>query len=334
MRRRDFFRAGALAGIGCFFAGAAGARTTQDGDRDPASKLERTKGPIAISTWKHGLPANTAACRIMSVSGSALDAAMRGVMITEDDPNISSVGYGGNPNADGVMQLDAAIMDGRNLEAGSVAGLEKIKHPIAVARKVMEQTPHVMLVGDGARRFAVANGFEEEDILSPEAKKRWEDWKKRPRRNRRSSGDHDTIGMVTMDRAGNLAAACTTSGWSFKTPGRVGDSPLIGQGLYCDNKIGGVTATGDGEEVIKVCGSYQVLEFMRQGVEPEEAIRRVLQRILDRDPPRKPSVAFVALRIDGKVGYASMKPGFHAVVSRGRNHEVIEAPSLLKKENK
>lgn len=331
MRRRDFFRAGALAGIGCLFSGAAGARPSQD---TGAGKLERAEGPLAIATWKHGLPAASAACKIMMVSGSALDGAMRGVMITEADPKVSSVGYGGSPNADGVMQLDAAIMDGRNLECGSVAGIERIKHPIAVARKVMEETPHVMLVGDGARKFAVSKGFKEEDILSPQAKERWEKWRKNGKDKRRASGDHDTIGMVTMDRAGNVAAACTTSGWSFKIPGRVGDSPLIGHGLYCDNEVGGVSATGDGEEVIKVCGSYQVLEFMRQGVEPEEAIRRVLKRILDRDPARKPSVAFVALRIDGTFGYASTKPNFKAAVGTGTTAELFDAPSLLAKEPK
>jgi isoaspartyl peptidase/L-asparaginase-like protein (Ntn-hydrolase superfamily) len=218
-------------------------------------------------------------------------------------------------------------MDGRTLEAGSVAGIRDIKHPVAVARKVMENTPHVMLVGDGARNFALQHGFEPEDLLTDSARGRWEKYKAE---NEPPPGDnHDTIGMVALRPDGRMAAACTTSGLAWKLPGRVGDSPLIGHGLYCDEQAGGAAATGVGEEVIRVCGSYQIVEFMRQGLDPNVAVRRVLQRILRRTGAEKThDVAFVALRADGKVGFGSTLPGFQATVSRHGRHEVLDAPSL------
>ena len=318
MRRRDFLRAGALV----WAATAIG----RSGRAQPST--EPVGGPIAISTWDFGRRANRMAHGMLAAGKSVVDAAERGVMVIEGDPKITSVGYGGLPNAEGVVQLDAAIMDGQTLEAGSVAGLQEIMHPVAVARKVMDETVHVMLVGEGARAFALQHGFRKQDLLTPEAKRAWE--KRRAQLSEMVPEGHDTCGIVTMDADGRMAAACTTSGAAWKLPGRVGDSPLIGHGLYCDTRAGGAVATGAGEEVIKVCGSYQVVEFMRQGVAPDEAVRRVLQRILRRDPVNNNrQVGLLALRADGQVGYGSLTPGFEVSVSRGGKHETHPAPSLV-----
>jgi L-asparaginase/N4-(beta-N-acetylglucosaminyl)-L-asparaginase len=311
---------------------AGGPGLDQSAEQPPS----KTRGPVVISTWRHGVEANKVAAMILQVSGNVIDAVEKGVRVIEEDPKITSVGYGGNPNRDGVVELDAAIMDGSNLEAGAVAGIRGIKTPISVARLVMEKTRHVLLVGEGAREFALSQGFKEEDLLTDRAKKAWEKWKKDPKhRVPGQVDDHDTVGMVAMDKAGGMAAACTTSGLSWKLPGRVGDSPLIGDGLYCDGKAGGATATGIGEEVIKVCGSYQVVEFMRQGLHPNEAIRRVLERVIQRDPRNKErSVAFVAIRADGEVGHGSTIPGFQAAITRGTRTELVNSSSLVQSEKK
>jgi N4-(beta-N-acetylglucosaminyl)-L-asparaginase len=282
---------------------------------------------------------------VLRAGGSAIDAVVRGVMVAEADPEVTSVGRGGFPNRDGVMELDAAVMDGRTLDAGSVAGLQGILHAVAVARNVMEKTPHVMLVGDGAKAFALANGFEEEELLTDAAREAWERWKAGrphaaagsgadPRRvwdesGHRDPNDHDTIGAIAIDTAGGMAASCTTSGASWKLPGRVGDSPLIGPGLYCDSEIGGVVATGVGEEIIKICASFAALERMRAGVEPSEAIRVVLERALRRDPSNRTTmIAMIALRRDGAIGFGSITPGFQVAVSRDGAHELIDVTPL------
>jgi len=317
VRRRDFLKTGALTWAGL----SAGVASARDSDRE--------QRPVVISTWDFGLAANRVAVETLAGGASVLDAVERGVMTAENDPEVTSVGYGGMPNINGVVELDAAIMDGGSMEAGSVAALRGIKNPIAVARKVMTETRHLMLVGAGAQRFALQQGFKKEKLLTPKAKKRWQELKSE-RAPRSPVDDHDTLGMVALDARGEMAAACTTSGHALKLPGRVGDSPLIGDGLYCDSTAGGAAATGDGEEVIKVCGSYQVVEFMRQGLEPDEAIRRVLERILRRDAANRDGfVGFVALRRDGALGFGSTTPGFQAAVSRGDQHERIQSPSLI-----
>lgn len=321
MRRRDFLRGSALTWAGLSLLGRVRA--------EPVHPVARR--PVVVSTWSFGVGANREAVRLLAGGGNALDAAMHGVMSVESDPTVSSVGIGGLPNLEGVVELDAAIMDGRTLEAGSVAALRGIENPVAVARKVMEETEHVMLVGEGARRFAVGKGFKTANLLTAEARKKWKEMKA-GRKKRDPREDHDTIGMVALDVHGKMAAACTTSGLAWKLPGRVGDSPLIGHGLYCDGAAGGAAATGVGEEVIKVCGSYQVVEFMRQGLMPDEAIRRVLERIIRRDPrTRERFVGFVALRADGEAAFASNTPGFEAALSRPGNHDLHQAPSVIEK---
>jgi len=320
VERRDFLRTGALAWAGMSLARQGRASTP---GADPS------KFPVVVSTWDFGLAANREAYERIRSGERVLDAVQQGVMVTEADPEVTSVGIGGYPNHEGVVELDAALIDGETLAAGSVAGVQSIKHPVAVARKVMEQTPHVLLVGEGARRFALEHGFEEEELLTEGAKQAWEEY--RARGGQPAAADHDTIGLVGRAPDGPMAAACTTSGLAWKLPGRVGDSPLIGHGLYCDEQAGGAAATGVGEEVIRVCGSYQVVEFMRQGVDPDVAVRRVLQRILRRKgAAAEPNfVGFVALRADGEIGYASTTPGFQVAVSRMGRHELVDAPSLL-----
>ncbi len=272
--------------------------------------------PVALSTWEHGVPANEAAWEILGRGGSALDAVEAGVRVPEGDPTVTTVGYGGFPDRDGKVTLDACIMD-RDGRCGSVAFLQDIKHPVSVARRVMEITPHVMLVGQGALDFATTNGFQREDLLTPQAKTAWERWKaenggERPPIN---IENHDTIGMLTLDQAGDLSGACTTSGAAFKYHGRVGDSPLIGAGLYVDNEVGGATSTGWGEAVIRAVGCFLVVEFMRQGHSPNEACEMAVDRVISKNPDwREIQVGFLALNKAGEFGSFCIAPGFNYAV--------------------
>lgn len=286
--------------------------------------------PIVISTWDFGVAANAAAWELLSAGGSALDAVEAGVRIAEADLDNMTVGRGGYPDRDGHVSLDACIMDAQG-NCGSVAALEHIAHPISVARLVMEQTPHVMLVGEGALQFALENGFEKEDLLTPAAKEAWQEWLKEKKyepvmniENRSFAAErlpgnqynHDTIGMLALDEAGNLSGACTTSGMAFKMRGRVGDSPIIGAGLYVDNEVGGATSTGVGEEVIRTVGSFLVVELMRQGRTPEEACREAVERIIRKKPEtaKEIQVGFLALNKNGEYGAYALQPGFSFAV--------------------
>ncbi len=280
----------------------------------------RYRPPIAIATWDHGVAATEEAFRTLASDGHPLDAVERGINVSEEDPAVDSVGVGGLPNADGVVQLDAAIMDGERLRCGSVLSLEGISRPISVARRVMEKTRHIQLAQRGALEFALAEGFETRELLTPEARRAWESWKTRSAEGndgspRRGAADHDTIGMVVLDDQGRMAAGCSTSGLAWKLSGRVGDSPIIGAGLYCDARVGGASATGVGEEVLRVCGSLLVVEAMRRGASPQEAVEMALRRILEVDRAnRELQVAFVALSRRGEVGAASIQPGFQVAI--------------------
>ncbi|HKJ69696.1 MAG TPA: N(4)-(beta-N-acetylglucosaminyl)-L-asparaginase [bacterium] len=283
----------------------------------------RYQPPVVISTWDHGLPANEAAHKTLSGGGTALDAVEAGVMVPEGDPETHSVGYGGYPDEEGIVTLDACIMDWQ-MRCGSVAALQDIKHPIKVARKVMEITDHIMLVGEGAKTFALRTGFQEENLLTDEAREWWLNWK----RNLSNHDDwllpedtHDTIGMLALDDQGRVAGACTTSGLSGKIHGRVGDSPIIGAGLYVDGKIGGATATGRGEEVIRTSGSHLVVENMRHGMSPQEACENALRRIMQiYGDGIQFQVAYLALNVEGEIGAASLQSGFqYALYGAGKN---------------
>ncbi|HEC42794.1 MAG TPA: glycosylasparaginase [Bacteroides sp.] len=293
----------------------------------PGSLSAAPGSPVIISTWDHGIPANEAAYQSLLSGGSILDAVEAGVRISEADPDIGSVGYGGLPDADGNVTLDACIMDPSG-DAGSVACIKEIMHPISVARKVMEKTPHVMLVGEGAQKFAEKEGFPRENLLTPRAKKAWE--KEKALKNNLSPVGHDTIGLVGMDKSGDIAGACTTSGLGFKMPGRVGDSPIIGAGLYVDNEVGGAAATGWGELVMKTLGSFLVVELMRNGAGPEEACREALERIRRKVPlDSEHQVGYIALNKSGNTAGYCLREGFeYALHSNGKNH-LIKAPSLL-----
>jgi N4-(beta-N-acetylglucosaminyl)-L-asparaginase len=295
-----------------------------------------TAQPLVVSTWDFGIPANEAAWSVLSTGGRSLDAVEAGARVPEADLRNHTVGRAGYPDRDGHVTLDASIMDEFG-NCGAVAGMEYIAHPISVARKVMEKTPHVLLVGEGATQFAVEQGFEREELLTPESREAWQKWLHsgkgyEPVPNRENSlgtpggpGNHDTIGMLAIDQHGNLAGACTTSGMAWKMRGRVGDSPIIGAGLYVDNQVGGATSTGVGEEVIRNAGSFLVVELMRQGRSPEDACREAVERILHRkkDRPSDFQVGFLALSRGGLIGAWAVQKGFTYAVCNAANQSAL-----------
>lgn len=303
--------------------------------------------PVVISTWDTGIQANKAAWKVLEAKGRALDAVEQGVMLIESSQNCC-VGLGANPDRDGFVTLDASIMD-EFYNCGSVAFLERIKHPISVARRVMEKTPHVMLVGSGAQQFAVAEGFPlEEQKLSPDAQHAYEEWLKKSEykpviniENSKSHGpfapqklangdwNHDTIGMVAMDANGNLSGSCTTSGMGFKMRGRVGDSPIIGAGLFVDNEVGAATSTGQGEDIIRISGSHTVVEMMRHGLSPEMACKKAIERIvkIKGNQSKDIQVAFIALNKKGEYGAYAIHKGFSFAVKNNHIEKLIVSKS-------
>ena len=288
--------------------------------------------PLVVSTWNHGVPANAAAWRVLEANGRALDAVEAGVRVPEADPTITTVGYGGYPDRDGRVTLDACIMDEQG-NCGAVAFLQHIMHPISVARMVMEKTPHVMLAGEGALQFALANGFKKENLITPQAKKAWKEWLKtalyKPVIN---VENNDTISMLALDAQGNLAGACTTSGAAWKMHGRIGDSPIIGAGLYVDNEVGGACATGLGEAVIKMVGSHLVVELMRQGRSPQEACQAAVDRIVKKQKNYQDlQVGFLALSKAGEVGAYSIHNGFNYAVRTSSENKLIDVMSFTGK---
>lgn len=312
--RRDFIRVSALGGVVA---------------AQPATAGTASGKPMVMSTWDFGLQANAAAWKVLVDGGRALDAVEVGARVPEADPTERSVGLGGLPDREGKVTLDACIMDEHG-NCGSVAFLQHIVHPVSVARLVMEKTPHVMLVGDGALQFALANGFERSKLLTPRSLKAWKEWLKtseyKPVIN---IENHDTIGILALDNAGNLSGACTTSGMAYKMHGRVGDSPIIGAGLYVDNEVGAATATGVGEEVMRIVGSHLVVELMRQGYAPEMACREAVERIVSRAPgrARNVQVGFLALKKNGEYGAYCLQKGFNYAVHDVSENRLIDAKS-------
>jgi N4-(beta-N-acetylglucosaminyl)-L-asparaginase len=305
--------------------------------------------PIVIATWDSGIPVAKEAFTILNQKGTALDAVTAGAVYSENQPSCC-VGLGAYPDRDGIVTLDASIMD-YNQNAGSVAGMEQIKNPILVARKVMETTPHVMLVGQGAQQFAIQSGFAlQSKELSKDAKNAYTEWLKKneykPEINieaKKQNGpfapnyfddgtpNHDTMGLVALDALGNLGGACTTSGMAFKVHGRVGDSPIIGAGLYVDNAIGAVTSSGVGEEVIKICGSHLVTEYMRQGYSPTKACKKAVERIVQRDAIKAKAiqVGFCAINKKGQHGGYALQKGFMYAVHSNKEIALIKTESYF-----
>lgn len=328
--RRNFIKTAAMASA----AVALNSFTAKPQKERIVLTAKRTK-PIVLSTWDFGLQANVAAWEILKNKGRALDAVEAGVKIPEGDPKERSVGYGGRPDRDGRVTLDACIMD-ENANMGAVACLEYIKHPIAVARAVMEKTPHVMLVGDGALQFALSQGFKKENLLVEESEKEWKEWLKTSQYKPIANiENHDTIGMIALDAEGNLSGACTTSGMAFKMHGRVGDSPIIGAGLFVDNEVGAATATGHGEEVIRISGCHLVVELMRQGKSPqkacEEAVMRIVRLTQKRNKDLKDiQVGFIALNKQGEYGAYCIQGGFNYAVQNDTGNRLIDAKYFLK----
>ncbi|GAB1370185.1 N(4)-(beta-N-acetylglucosaminyl)-L-asparaginase [Candidatus Kapaibacterium sp.] len=325
--RRKFIKTAAISSVALSLESFIG---------EPAKSYAKSipNKPLVISTWKNGIAANVAAWKILSSGGRALDAVESGVRINEANPEDQSVGYGGRPDRDGVVTLDACIMD-ENSNIGAVAFLENIKHPISVARAVMEKTPHVMLVGKGAFDFAIANGFEYQNLLTEKSKEQWYEWlKKSDYKPKANIENHDTIGMLALDSSGNLSGACTTSGLAYKMHGRVGDSPIIGAGLFVDNEIGAASATGHGEEVIRIAGSHTVVELMRQGRSPlescEEAVKRIVKSLNKRGKNIADyQVAFIAVNKNGEYGAFAIQKGFNYAIYSNHGNNLSDSKYLI-----
>ena len=309
----------------------------------------KTEKPIVISTWDSGMGVNAEAWKILSANGKSVDAVEAGAVYIEDIISCC-VGLGGYPDRDGIVTLDACIMD-EKANCGAVAGLEQIKHPISVARKVMENTPHVMLVGNGAQQFAIENGFKKESAeLSPDALDAYKKWLEKSKyqpeiniENKKEHGpfapaffedgtpNHDTMGLIAMDANGDLSGAVTTSGMAYKIHGRVGDSPIIGAGLFVDNEIGAATSSGVGEEVIRICGTHTVVEYMRQGYSPEMACKKTCERIVNRDPKKAATlqVGFIAINKKGEYGAYAIQKGFVMSVKTNNENQIHTSKYLL-----
>ena len=332
MNRRSFIKTTAIAGTSAAMLSGAAADAIAAAAQ-PSVVGGTSSGPVILSTWDFGIPVNQTALETLKRGGSVLDAVESAVRLAEADPNLTSVGRGGYPDRDGHLTLDACIMDEKG-NAGSVVYLEHIMHPISVARKVMEKTPHVMLAGDGALQFAMAEGFPKEDLLTDGARKAYQDWLKTSGYNPPiGEKNHDTLGFLALDANGKMAGGCSTSGAAWKIRGRVGDSPLIGAGLFVDSEVGGATSSGLGEAVIRIAGSFLVVELMRGGKSPQEACKMAVERLIWKQPQYKDVnnflAGFIALSRDGEVGGFSYKKGFqYSLLRDGVNH-VYDAPFLV-----
>lgn len=318
MNRRKFIQNTALSGLGLSVGASALANGLPESNSN--SEINKENYPLVIATWQAERAVSTA-WETLQKGGSALDAIEKGCNVEEEDPTNNSVGFGGRPDRDGHVTLDACIMDAKG-NYGSVVFMENIAQAISVARKVMEETPHVLLAGKGAEEFAVSQGFKRMNLLTDSSKKDWEEWKiKSEYKPIINIENHDTIGMLAMDKDGNLSGGCTTSGLAYKMHGRVGDSPIIGSGLFVDNEIGAATATGVGEEVLKTVGSFLIVELMRQGRSPQQACEEAIKRIMKKQPDRRDfQVGYIAVNKKGEIGAYSIHEGFsYQLYQKGKN---------------
>lgn len=327
MKRRNFIKKASATGLG-LVAVSSSLISCDENTKDKKAIAGSSKviKPLVIATWKTDLAVETAAA-VLEKGGSAIDAVEQGCRIEEANEKGQSVGKGGLPDRDGDVTLDACIMDSSG-NYGAVLGVKNIKHVISVARKVMEDTPHVMLVGEGAKKFAISKGFEPEDLLTEASKKAWEKWKEtseyKPIIN---IENHDTIGMLAIDKKGDISGACTTSGLAYKMAGRVGDSPIIGGGLFVDNEIGGASATGLGEEVLKTVGSFLIVELMRQGKTPQEACEEAIGRIVNKPGKNYKDfqVGYIAVNKQGETGAYSIHEWFSYNVYTNKKNQNIKS---------
>ena len=329
MKRRKFLKKSTLSTAGVLSAPLVANSNTDDKKQHQiSSELKKIK-PIVIATWDVA-NSTSKAWDVLVKGGSSLDAVEQGVMVEEADENNQTVGIGGRPDRDGNVSLDACIMD-KDSNCGSVIYLQNILHPVSVARKVMEDTPHVMLAGAGAEQFAYSKGFKKVDLLTEKSRLEWIEWKKNSKYEPVINiENHDTIGMLAIDQSGDLAGACTTSGMAYKIGGRVGDSPIIGAGLFVDNEIGAATATGVGEEVVRTVGSFLVVELMRQGKSPQQACEEAVQRIVDKNKDKLDfQIGFIAINKNGETGGYCIHPGFTYRVYSKDGHVNNSSSSFL-----
>jgi len=285
--------------------------------------------PLVISTWRNP-KANELAWKMIAEGKKAIDVIEQAIRVVEADPEDQSVGFGGRPDRNGNVTLDACIMNEKG-DCGSVCFLQNIKHPISVARKVMSDTPHVILAGDGALKFALEKGFSKENLLTEKSQKEWKDWlKKSEYKPIINIENHDTIGMLVIDENGDISGGCSTSGLAFKIEGRVGDSPIIGAGLFVDNEVGGATATGLGEGVLKTLGSFLVVELMRQGATPQEACEEAVLRIVKKQKYKEFQIGYIAVNKQGDVGAYCIQPGFNYTLNSAEGIAFNQAESYVK----
>ncbi|HIC33073.1 MAG TPA: glycosylasparaginase [Flavobacteriaceae bacterium] len=332
MKRRKFLKNASLTGVGLTIGSTLVNCNNTKEDKPITANTPKVSLPIVIATW-HVPNATAKAMEILQKNGNVLDAVEQGCMVEEADIKNSSVGKGGLPDRDGNVTLDACIMD-KNGNCGSVVYLQNISHAVSVARKVMEDTPHVMLAGEGAKQFAISKGFQLENLLTESSKKAWEEWKiKSEYKPIINIENHDTIGMLAMDKIGDISGACTTSGLAYKMGGRVGDSPIIGSGLFVDNQVGACVATGLGEEVVKTVGSFLVVELMRQGKSPQEACEEAIQRIVNKPNSNYKNfqVGYIAMNKKGETGSYAIHQWFSMTKFQDEKNEQIQSDYFLKK---
>lgn len=334
--RRDFMKS--VAGAAALAAAPGGAEVAAAVSAQPSGAPERparaaAADAIFLTTWAFGLAANERAAAVFAASGNLLDAVEKGINVVEDDPAITSVGYGGLPNADGVVELDAGIMDGSRHRAVAICNLHQIKNPISVARLALERTRETTYAGHGAFLMALKFGFQPQQLLTPESLRKWQEWRANPDRKTFwvSRENHDTIGMLANDGRGHLVSGCSTSGMAFKIPGRVADSPLVGCGIYADDSAGAATATGDGDLMTNYCTSVVIVQMMARGASPQEACEELLRWMVRTDPRNRGSAsAVIAMDPRGRVGAACMNPQFqlqYAIWQGGRG-EVREGRAI------
>jgi len=318
MKRRNFIFDIFTIGLASFFS-----------NKLKAKDLNFSPMVRSISTWKT-TEANLKSGKLLDNGYNSLDAAVQGVAVEEENPKNTTVGYGGAPDRTGKVTLDACVMNHLG-DCGSVVAVENIVNVARLAKDVMEKTPHVMLAGKGAEDFAISQGYKKINLLTDDSKRAWKEWlENQEYRPIINIENHDTIGMLCMDKNNNISGACSTSGLAYKMNGRVGDSPIIGSGLFIDNTVGGAVATGLGEEVVKTVGSFLVVELMRQGYTPQEACEQAINRIVtSHSQKNKFQVAYIAMNKKGEVGSFSIEPGFtYMDYNNGINKEVKSSSAL------